>query len=62
MLARDLGVPSPGRLARLLSNAEFTEWIAFYEVDGLLKEQMSKGKTPEAALHYVQVLEDLRRR
>lgn len=47
-------------LGRKLSGHDLNGWIAFYEIDARMKERVSKGDTPQAALEYLRAYEELR--
>ena len=48
-------------MAADLSGPQLNEWISYYEIDSLLQSEMSKGKSPKAAVEYALALEDLRK-
>lgn len=44
------------RLSLEIANTELVEWMAFYEVDALLQNEMRHGKSPAEALKMVEAI------
>jgi len=36
------------------------EWIAFYDIDSLIRSEVNKGKSEKIALEYAKAMEEMR--
>lgn len=58
-LARDLCI-TIREVDEKITPQEFNMWVAFYEVDSMMQNEMSKGSKPQEALEKTKAVEDIR--
>ena len=48
-----------GELGARMSSAEFTDWMAFLQIDGWIQERLAKDESPSTALEYANAMHRL---